>query len=134
MQVSREEAYKLRSIIEKATVSLDDKTASEGAILFPRLKGDGSLVNAGTRINWQGTIKRAANALWDTLENDPDHATTMWEDISYREGFRIIPETITASAAFQKDECGWWNDTLYKSLIDNNTWTPAAYPAGWEAI
>lgn len=132
--MTREQALKLRSIIEKAAISLDDKDASEGASLFPRLKGNGELVQAGTRINWNGTVKRAAVDLWDTDENNPDNATTLWEDISYREGYRIIPETITAGTAFAKDECGWWNDTLYKSLIDNNTWTPAAYPAGWEAI
>ena len=27
-----------------------------------------------------------------------------------------------------------FNDTLYKSLIDNNTWAPDAYPAGWEKV
>ena len=57
----------------------------------------------------------------------------MWEDIAYREGWRIIPETITSGTAFALDECGWWEDVLYKSKIANNVWTPAAYPAGWEA-
>ena len=132
--MTREEAIKLRAIIEQAAVSLDDKTASEGAVLFPRLKQDGSLVSAGTRINWGGTVKRAAVDLWDTEANNPDNATSLWEDISYREGYRIIPETITAGTAFSKDECGWWNDTLYKSLIDANVYTPEQYPAGWEAV
>ena len=132
--MTREEALKLRSIVEIAAVSLDDKTASEGATLFPRLKQDGSLVRAGTRINWNGTIKRAANDLWDTEANDPDNAPTLWEDIAYREGYRIIPDTITAGTAFAKDECGWWGDVLYKSLIDANVYTPEQYPAGWEVV
>ena len=102
--------------------------------LFPRLKGDGSLVSAGTHINWGGTIKRAAVDLWDTDTNNPDNAPSLWEDIAYREGYRIIPETITAGTAFALDECGWWNDTLYKSLIDGNVWAPDAYPQGWEAV
>ena len=25
-----------------------------------------------------------------------------------------------------------YNGTLYQSLIDGNTWSPEAYPAGWE--
>ena len=132
--MTREEAMKLRSIVEIAAVSLDDKTASEGATLFPRLKQDGSLVPAGTRINWHGTIKRNANDLWDREDSDPDHAPTLWEDIAYKQGYRIIPETITAGTAFAKDECGWWGDVLYKSLIDANVYTPAAYPAGWEVV
>lgn len=44
----------------------------------------------------------------------------------------IITENVTAGTAFTKDECGWWGDTLYKSLIDANVYTPDAYPAGWE--
>ncbi len=102
--------------------------------LFPRLKQDGSLVKAGTHINWGGVVKRAAVDLWDTDTNDPDNAPTLWEDIEYRQGYRIIPDTITATAAFALDECGWWGDVLYKSLIDSNVWTPAAYPAGWELV
>ena len=129
-----EQARKLRKLIEQAAASLPDKEASEGAALFPRLKADGSLVSAGTRINWGGVIKRAAVDLWDTDANSPDNAPTLWEDIAYRQGYRIIPATITAGAAFGLGECGWWGDTLYRSTIASNVWTPDAYPAGWEAV
>ena len=114
--------------------NIEPKEISLHPDLFPRLKGDESLVKAGTHINWGGVIKRAAVDLWDTEANDPEEAPHLWEDISYREGYRIIPETITAGTAFSKDECGWWNDTLYKSLIDANVYTPEQYPAGWETV
>lgn len=126
------EANALRAAMETASVSLDDKTASTAPMMFPRLKGDGSLIRAGTRINHNGTVKRATVDLWDTAENAPDAAKTLWEDISYREGIRIIPDEITAGTAFAKDEEGWWGDVIYVSLIDANVWTPEAYPPGWE--
>lgn len=88
----------------------------------------------GTRINHNGVIKRAAVDLWDTPENNPDNAPSLWEDISYMDGYRIIPETITAGAAFAKDECGWWKGVLYRSLIDANVYTPEQYAAGWEIV
>lgn len=129
-----ETARKLRPIVEQAASFLDDKTASSAAELFPKLKTDGSLVTAGTRINWNGTIKRAAADLWDAAENNPDNAPTLWEDIEYREGYRIIPETITAAAAFAKGEKGWWEDALYESLLDANVYTPAQHPVGWNKV
>ena len=92
------------------------------------------LIKAGTRINWNGTLKRAAVDLWDTEENNPDNAPTLWEDINYRAGHRIIPEVITVGLAFSKDETGWWNGMLYKSLRDANTYTPEQYAAGWELV
>ena len=127
-------ALKLRPIIEQASASLDNKTASTAPTLFPRLKQDGSLVRSGTRINWNGELKRASVDLWDTLENDPDHAPTLWEDIDYKDGYRIIPETITAGTAFALDECGWWNGVLYRSKLAANTYTPDQYPRGWELV
>ena len=130
--MKRSEALYLRSVVEQAVTSLNDKTASTAAILFPRLKADGSLIQAGTRINWNGTIKKAAVDLWDTVENNPDNAPALWEDIEYKEGYRIIPDTLTVTTAFAKDECGWWDGVLYRSLLDSNVYTPAVYPAGWE--
>lgn len=132
--MTRKEALRLRAIVEQAAASLDDKTASTAGMLFPRLKQDGALVKAGTRINWGGTLKRAAVDLWDTEANNPDNAPAIWEDIAYRGGYRVIPQTITAGTAFALDECGWWGDTLYRSTISNNVWTPEQYSAGWEAV
>lgn len=129
-----EAAKRLRPYIEKGSASLDDKTASEAVTLFPKLKQDSSLVKAGTRIDWNGTLKRAAVDLWDTEQNNPDNAPTLWEDVSYKDGIRIIPETITATLAFSKGERGLWRDVLYESLMDGNVYTPAQYPAGWEAV
>lgn len=130
--MNRAEALRLRAIIETAAASLDDKTASTTPTLFPRLRQDGSLIKAGTRINHNGSIKRAAVDLWDTEANNPDNAPTLWEDILYRDGYRIIPDVITAGTAFTLDELGWWGDKLYKSLLEANVYTPEQYPRGWE--
>ena len=132
--MKRSEAIYLRSIVEQAATSLDDKTASTAATLFPRLKGNGELVKAGTRINWNSVVKKAAVDLWDTQGNNPDNAPTLWEDIEYRDGYRVIPETITVGKAFAKDEYGWWGDVLYRSKVDANVYTPAVYPDNWEVV
>lgn len=127
-------ARELRKIILQAGESLDDQTASTAPELMARLSQDGQLVRAGTRINWSGTIKRAAVDLWDTEENNPDNAPDLWEDLAYRDGYRIIPETITVGLAFARGEYGWWGDVLYRSKVDSNVYTPSAYPDGWEAV
>lgn len=125
-------ARKLRPIIELSTASLDDKTASNAAELFPKLKQDDSLIETGTRINWYGVIKRATVSLWDTAENSPNSAPTLWEDIPHRDGYRIIPQIITAGTSFTKYEYGWWEGVFYQSAYDGaNVCTPEQYPNGW---
>lgn len=132
---SVKEARAWRARMENLTKEATDMTASTMPEAFPKLKGDGSLVRAGTRINWQGMLKRAAVDLWDTAENTPENAPALWEDIDYKDGIRIIPDVITAGTAFQKDEMGWWCEDLYRSIYDGaNVWTPADYPAGWESV
>jgi hypothetical protein len=130
----QEQARKYRAIIESAMALTDDKIASQAADLFPSLKEDSSLVRAGTRINWNGTVKKAAVDLWDTAANNPDNAPNLWADLMYKDGYRIIPEVITVTTAFALDECGWWNDKLYKSLTASNVYTPDQAPALWELI
>lgn len=129
-----ENARKFRKSMMNIASGLSDATASTAPDMFPRLKQDGSLILNGTRINWNGQLKRAAVDIWDTEENNPDNAPALWENINYRDGYRIIPETITATLAFSEGECGWWGDVLYRSRINGNVYTPAEYPAGWEVI
>lgn len=132
--MKRSEAIYLRSIVEEAVTSLDDKTASTAVTLSRKMQYDGKLIKAGTRIRWGNVLKRASVNIWDTEANSPDNAPTLWEDIAYRDGFRIIPEVITATLAFSENECGWWGDTLYRSKVNGNVYTPAVYPDNWELV
>lgn len=116
----------IKTAIEGKGVTVPDTTLLDGmASLIESIE-------AGTRINHNGSIKRAAVDLWDTEANNPDNAPTLWEDILYRDGYRIIPDVITAGTAFALDELGWWGDKLYKSLLSANVYTPEQYPNGWE--
>ena len=132
--MNRRETELFVKALKQLRDSATDAQASESVEVYPTLKESNSLVKMGTRINWNGVIKRAAVDLWDTKENNPDNAPSLWEDISYIQGYRIIPEVITVGTAFIKDECCWWNGTLYKSLIDANVYTPEAYPSGWVLV
>ena len=131
--LAAEEAKK--PYIETLTASLDDATASTVIPLYGGMKYDGALIKAGTRINWNGVLKRAAADLWDRVDCDPDHAPDMWEDILYRDGYRIIPDVITVGKAFALGERGWWNDgLLYESVVNDNVYTPDEYAGNWKIV
>lgn len=132
--ITRKKALEIRSLAMESAVDLDDAQASNVPEMYPRLYGNGELVKAGTRIYWNGQLKRAAVDLWDTMENNPDNAPALWENIDYTNGYRTIPEVITAGTAFAKGEKGWWKDAVYESLYDANVWTPDQFPAGWNKI
>lgn len=133
---TKAEAIAFRKQIEAACGNLDDKAASESPSLFNHMKYDGQAIAAGTRINFEGVLYKATVTLWDTEENNPDHAPTLWEKVNYHNGVRIIPEIITVTSAFALGELGFneKDGLVYESLIAANVYTPEAYPAGWKMI
>ena len=124
-------ANSLKSKIDILAVSATDATASLVPDLYPTLSQSGSLIKAGTRINWNGQLKIAAYDTYDRQDTDPDHDTNGWTVLAYTDGYRNIPDVMYTTNMFKKDEIGWRGGKLWKSLIDNNSWTPEAYPAGW---
>lgn len=134
MMTVLEQAKAIRKAMDNLAVNATDATASTATVVYPKLKEDGSLVKTGTRINWNGTLKRAAVDLWDTVENNPDNAPNLWEDILYRDGIRIIPNPITVGLKFKQDELGWWGEDLYRSKVNDNVYTPEQYATNWELV
>ena len=129
-------AMELRKSAMFGVVDLEDKQASEVVSLYPTMTYNGKLIKTGTRINFGEILFKAAVDLWDTEANNPENAPNLWEEIQYHNGIRIIPEVITVTTAFAKDELGYWkaDEKVYKSLLDANIYTPAAYPQGWEEV
>ena len=129
-------AMELRKSAMFGVVDLEDSKASEVVSLYPTMTYNGKLIKTGTRINFGEILFKAAVDLWDTEANNPENAPNLWEEIAYHEGIRIIPEVITVTTAFAKDELGYWkaDGKTYKSLLDANVYTPVAYPQGWEEV
>lgn len=133
--MDREIAERLHAVIVTGRNLVDDRTASVAPELFDGLKQDGTLIEHGTRINWNGVLKKATVDLWDIEGNNPDNAPTLWEDLPYKDGYRIIPEIITVTSAFSNGEIGLWTDGLkYRSKKDSNVYTPAVRPEDWEKV
>lgn len=116
------------------TIITDDATASRAVEFHPGMEYNGKLIPAKTRIRWGNGLKRATVDIWDTESNNPDNAPTLWEDIAYRDGFRIIPDIITATLTFSEGEYGWEGDVLYRSKINGNSFPPSVVPDNWEAV
>lgn len=135
--MTRAQAERIRAQVEAGAAALPDAEASIEPSLTRKMRYDGSLIKAGTRIDWGGALKRAAVDLWDNEENNPDNALDLWENVLYRDGIRVIPDVITAGLAFSYGELGWWGDVLMRSILPGektNVYTPDQYPAAWEEL
>ena len=65
----------------------------------------------------------------------PDATPSLYKAIGVtEEGYPEWVQPLGASDAYNTGDIVSYNGVLYESLIDNNTWSPEAYPAGWKAI
>lgn len=127
-------ADKAEAAIQTVVSKMDDKDVSKYTEILSGRKGDGSLIRGGTYIVEDGVVYRAAADLWDTEENSPSNAPTLWHKVLYRDGYRILEGAIESTNVVMKGEICWVGDVKWRSLIDNNVWLPADYPAGWESV
>ena len=131
--MKRSKAIALRRAILAGSVSLSDAIASTAPELFPRLKEDGALVKAGTRICHGGKVLVVSADLWDTAENSPDAAPNLYEELEYIDGIRKIPDVITVAKKFSKGEKGIdADDVIWVSLYNDNVYTPTQFRSNWE--
>ena len=68
-----------------------------------------------------------------SAEWTPDTAASLYKQIGVTEdGYPVWVQPIGDGDTYMTGDIVSYNDTLYRSTIDNNVWAPDAYPQGWE--
>ena len=127
-------AIKLRPLIEKASISLDDADALEAVQLFPRWN-DSAKYEVGDRVRFQNILYKClqdhiAQPTWT-----PISAPSLWAKVLIPDP-EVIPEweQPDSTNAYQIGDKVTFEGKTYESVIANNIWSPAAYPAGWREV
>lgn len=129
-----EYARQLRPKIEQAVQSLDDATALEAVVLFPAWKPNTTYA-AGQKVRYAGILYAVLQAHTSQDGWTPDAAPSLFAKVLIPDP-DVIPEweQPDSTNAYMKGDRVRFNGKVYESLIDNNVWSPAAYPAGWQEV
>lgn len=127
-------AKKLRPLIEQAAQSFTDETALEAVSLFPSWQS-GIDYTVGQRVRYNGVLYSVLQAHTSQDTWQPDVAVSLFAKV-------LIPNPDTvpeweqpgSTNPYMKGDRVLFEGTVYESLIDNNVWSPTAYPAGWKAV
>lgn len=66
--------------------------------------------------------------------SEPEELPAQWGFVWSKEPEHALPYVAISTSPFNTGDCCTENDVVYRSLIDNNVWSPSSYPAGWEAV
>lgn len=133
-----EQAQLIREAMDVAGATLSDEMALECVRLYKpwevgRVVSVGEFLTYGTNSVgdpqlYKVVIEHTAQADWT-----PDKSPSLFTPIGLDDtGYPVWSQPTGAHDAYNKGDIVNYKDTLYKSLIDGNVYSPEAYPAGWE--
>lgn len=134
--MKREHALKLRQMIERAAVSLPDEDALEAVELFPAWVADTAYA-ADERIRYGDHLYRCVQSHTSQTEWTPDATPALWTEVALPGEIPVWRQPTGAQDAYMTGDKVHYptaDDPVYESLIDNNVYSPEAYPAGWAVV
>lgn len=123
-------AQEVRSAMDMAGAKLDDASALEAMALYP-LWEVGKSYSVDARIRYGDFLYRVVQAHTSQADWTPPNVPALFVKVSLDEWPEWVQPT-GAHDAYKKGDKVTYNGTHYVSLIDGNSWSPDAYPAGWE--
>jgi hypothetical protein len=137
-----QKALELRKALQLflATMDADTQAADimEVASVFPKYK-------VGKTYKVKEVFQYGENAvgdpqLYQVLQEHvsaeqwaPDATPSLYKAVGItEEGYPEWVQPLGASDAYNTGDIVSYNGTLYQSVMDGNTWSPEAYPAGWQ--
>lgn len=133
-----DKARMLRSKIEELAVSMDDSDALDYKDLFAVWDGKGHEYAVDDRVRYQGVLYKVLQAHTSQPTWNPVDAPSLFAKVLIPDPGEIpVWEQPSSTNPYMKGDKVHFptlEDPVYESLIDNNVWSPADYPAGWGVI
>lgn len=134
VNLTRVDAYRYRRIIEEAADSLTDEQALKAPMLFEHWKAD-TAYEVGERVCYEGVLYSVLIAHTSQSDWTPDVSPSLFARVLIPDP-EVIPDWVQPDSTnpYMKGDKVRYNGKVYESLIDNNIWSPDAYPPGWKEV
>lgn len=134
-----ERARTLRAAINRAADSLTDEQAMECKELYKEWNGYDHFYAAGTRLLRNGELYKVLQAHVSQPGWTPETAPSLFTKVLPGQGGTEIgvwvqPDSTNPYMTGDRAHYPAINDPVYESTIDNNVWSPEAYPQGWQLV
>ena len=132
--MKRSELYRLRALIEKASMSLPDDDALEATELFPTWEA-GVTYAAGVRVRYDEKLYKCVQGHTSQADWTPDATPALWTDVAEPGEIPVWRQPTGAQDAYMTGDKVWYPErdtTVWESTMDYNVYQPGVY--GWEEV
>lgn len=64
----------------------------------------------------------------------PEELPAQWGFVWSTDPAKALPFVALSTSPYNKGDCCTEGSKVYRSTLDNNVWSPSAYPQGWEEV
>lgn len=151
----RDKLKRLRQNIENTSVEVADiKKATRKLVSKSEISADEYKDIISIYDDWQagvayskGQVVKYKDELWEVIQGHssqadwtPDSVPALFKSVTApktNDGVEIVPDFKQPSGghdAYKKGDKVKFEGKVYESVIDNNAYSPTAYPAGWKVV
>lgn len=65
---------------------------------------------------------------------EPEELPAQWGFAWSTDPAKALPFVALSTSPYNKGDCCTESGKVYRSTLDNNVWSPSAYPQGWEEV
>ena len=70
----------------------------------------------------------------DIYTQEPEELPAQWGFAWSTDPAKALPFVAMSTSPYNKGDCCTEGSKVYRSALDNNVWSPSAYPQGWEEV
>ncbi len=120
---------------QTSLMSISDDVALKISDMFPVWSGDSIEYKKDTKLTYNGVLYKVLQAHTSQADWTPEAAPSLFAKVLTSDDGTPLPwEQPGSTNPYMKGDKVLYNGKVYESLIDNNVWSPEAYPAGWKQI
>ena len=133
-------AEQFRRALQMFAESLSDDRAMEVATIYDawmvgKAYAVGEFVTYGENAVGDPQLYKVVQAHTSQADWTPDVTASLYDAIGLdKSGHPVWSQPTGAHDAYNTGDIVNYNGTLYESLMDGNTYSPDAYPAGWQEV
>lgn len=65
---------------------------------------------------------------------EPEELPAQWGFAWSTDPAKALPFVAMSTSPYNKGDCCTEGSNVYRSTLDNNVWSPSAYPQGWKEV
>lgn len=82
-----------------------------------------------------GRVVRLVQTYDSTIyTQEPEELPAQWGFAWSTDPAKALPFVAMSTSPYNKGDCCTEGSKVYRSTLDNNVWSPSAYPQGWEEV